>query len=200
MDLMQWHTYGQDWSETAVKYYEDGVLRATQNYPPGAWTHDHTAIWLTSIGYGTPPDPAFLPSQAQFVYIRYWQKDHHLEYDLGYTETGSWLNSTLTGWTHGSPTRYSACGSAGNKATWRPNLLSAGTYQVYAYKVAHANSDPNTRYDVGGTTTFVNGTTGASGWVSLGSFSFPAGTANAVTLTSSGSGCARADAVKFVRA
>jgi beta-glucanase (GH16 family) len=202
-DLRQWHTYGIDWSETSVKYYVDGVLKATQNYTPSNWTHDYTSIWLTSIGYGVAPDPAYLPSQAQFDYIRYWQKDFYVDNDspaaYGYSETGSWLTSSLTGWTHGSPTRYAACSIAGQTATWRPDLKAAGTYQVYVWKIAHPNSDPNTRYDVGGTTTFVNGTTGSSGWVSLGTFSLPSGTASAVTLTSSGSGCARADAVKFVR-
>jgi beta-glucanase (GH16 family) len=202
-DLRQWHTYGVDWEETSVKYYVDGVLKATQPYTPNQWTHDYTDIWLTTIGYGTSPDPAYLPSSAQFDYVRYWQKDYYVDNDgpaaYGYSEAGSWLDSTLTGWTYASPTRYSACNSAGNTATWRPDLRAAGTYQVYAYKVVHPNSDANGRYDVAGTTTFVNGTTGSSGWVSLGTFSLPAGTGTAVKLTSSGSGCARADAVKFVR-
>ncbi len=203
MDLRQWHTYGLDWSETSVKYYVDGVLKATQSYAPGAWTHDYTSIWLTSIGYGTSPDPAFLPSSVQFDYIRYWQKDYYLDNDgpaaYGYSETGSWAGSSVSGWTYGSPTRYAACGSAANTATWRPNLRAAGTYQVYVYKIAHPNSDTNARYDVAGSTTYVNGTTGSSGWVSLGTFALPQGTATAVTLTSSGGGCARSDAVKFVR-
>ncbi|WP_020518925.1 golvesin C-terminal-like domain-containing protein [Catelliglobosispora koreensis] len=202
-DLRQWHTYGIDWSETSVKYYVDGVLKATQNYAPSAWMHDYTNIWLTSIGYAVQPDPAKLPSTAQFDYIKYWQKDYYLDNDgpaaYGYSETGSWSDSTVTGWTHSSPTRFATCGVAGATATWRPNLRTAGTYQVYVYKAAHAHSDANTRYDVAGTTTFVNGTSGASGWVSLGTFSLPAGTGTAVQLTSSGNGCARADAVKFVR-
>ncbi len=206
-DLRQWHTYGIDWEETGVKYYVDGVLKATQPYTPNQWTHDYTNIWLTTIGYGTSPDVTKLPSQVQFDYARYYQRDYYVDNDgpaaYGYSEAGTWLNSSLTGWTYGSPTRYASCGSAGNTASWRPNIKAAGTYQVYVWNVVNANSDTNARYDVvhNGTTTTtqLNGTTGSSGWVSLGSYSFPTGTGGAVTVTSSGSGCARADAVKFVR-
>jgi beta-glucanase (GH16 family) len=203
LDLRQWHTYGMEWSETNVKFYVDGVLKHTAAYSRLAWTHDYINLWLTSIGYGTSPDPAFLPSAAQFDYIKFWQKDYYLDNDgpaaYGYSETGSWLSSTLTGWTVNSPTRYAACHVAGATATWRPNLAQAGTYQVFAYNIVHSGSDTNGKYEVNGTTTYVNGTTGATGWVSLGTHSLPAGTATAVKLTSSGSGCARADAVKFVR-
>ena len=206
-DLTQWHTYGIDWEETGVTFYLDGVVTHTSSYPPSAWTHDYTNIWLTSIAYGTSPDTTKLPSEVQFDYARYYQKDYYVDNDgpgaYGYAETGSWLNSTLTGWTVGSPTRYAACGSAGNAATWTPNIHTAGTYQVYVWKVTGANTDTNERYDLtysgGSSTTYVNGNTGTAGWVSLGTQSFAAGTGGSVKLTSSGTGCARADAVKFVR-
>jgi hypothetical protein len=38
-----------------------------------------------------------------------------------------------------------------------------------------------------------------SGWVSLGTWSFASGNGDYVKTTASGGGCARADAVKFVR-
>ncbi|MPZ82184.1 MAG: family 16 glycosylhydrolase [Actinophytocola sp.] len=205
LDLRQWHTYGVDWSETSAKYYVDGVLRYTAPYSPSQWTHDYLNVWLTSIAY---PESASGPSVAQFDYVRYWQKDYYLDNDgpaaYGYSETGTWLDSALAGWNYGSPSRYATCHAIGNTATWRPNLNTAGTYQVSVHKIAHSGSDPNGRYDVvhnGATsTTYVNGTNGASGWVSLGTYSFPAGTSGYVKLTASGTGCARADAVKFVRA
>ncbi len=203
LDLRQWHTYGFEWSETSVKYYVDGTLRYTAAYTPTTWTHDYVSIWLTSIGYGTSPDPAFLPTAVQFDYVKYWQKDYYLDNDgpaaYGYTETGTWLSSSLTGWTTGSPTRYAQCHSAGHTATWRPNLAQAGNYQVFVHRIVHSGSDTNARYDVAGSTTYVNGTTGTTGWVSLGTHALAAGAAASVKLTSSGSGCARADAVKFVR-
>jgi hypothetical protein len=86
----------------------------------------------------------------------------------------------------------------GNTSTWRPNLRAAGTYKVSYHKVTAANSDPAARVSVAGTQTTA-GTAGASGWVELGTFTLPAGTATTVTLTGSGTGCARADAVRFLR-
>jgi beta-glucanase (GH16 family) len=207
VDLRQWHTYGIDWEENSVTFYFDGTATYTAPYTPSTWTHDYTNIWLTSIAYGTTPDTTKLPSSVQFDYARYYQKDYYVDNDgpaaYGYSETGSWFNSTLTGWTVGSPTRYATCGSAGNTATWRPHIRAAGTYEVFVWKTVYSNTDSNARYDLaynGGTaTSYINGTTGSSGWVSLGTHPFAAGTAGYVKVTSSGSGCARADAVKFVR-
>jgi beta-glucanase (GH16 family) len=208
VDTRDWHVYGLDWSETSTKFYVDGLLAYTAPYLPTDWTHDYTNIWLTSIAYGTVPDDTKLPATVQFDYVKYWQRDYYVDNDgpaaYGYSETGTWLDSTLTGWTVASPTRYAACNTPGNTATWRPNLRTTGTYQVYYYKLAAPNSDPATRLDVthDGTvsTTTVNAVTGTSGWVSLGTYSFAAGTGGSVKLTGSGTGCARADAVKFVRA
>lgn len=204
LDVKQWHTYGADWTETSVKFYIDGVLRYTAPYTPNHWTHDHINIWLTSIAY-----PQGLgEGVAQFDYVRYWQKDYYLDNDgaaaYGYSESGTWQTSTLDGWNYTSPSRYAACGTTGNAATWRPTLRAAGNYQVYVWKIANTQSDPNARYDVGhngGTATArVDGTAGSSGWVSLGTYSFAAGQSGYVKVSSSGVGCARADAVKFVRA
>jgi beta-glucanase (GH16 family) len=209
LDLRQWHTYGLDWSETSAKFYIDGVLKWTAPYLPTDWTHDYTSIWLTSIAYGTVPDTSALPAAMQFDYVRYWQRDYYVDNDgpaaYGYSESGPWSTSTLTGWTVASPTRYATCNAAGAgaTATWRPNLRAAGTYQVWAYRVRAANSDPAQRYDTvhdGVTsTTVVDGTAGSSGWVRLGTFPFAAGTGGSVRTTASGTGCARADAVKFIR-
>lgn len=207
LDLRQWHTYGVDWQETGVKYYVDGVLKATQPYTPNQWTHDYTNIWLTSIAYGSTPDTTKLPSSVQFDYMRFYQRDYYVDNDgpaaYGYSETGSWLDSSLTGWTYASPTRYAACNSAGNTASWVPSIGAAGTYQVYVWKVVTADGDSNARYDVvhsgSTTTTYLDGRSGSSGWVSLGSYSFATGTGGSVKVTSSGTGCVRADAVKFVR-
>lgn len=71
------------------------------------------------------------------------------------------------------------------------------------WKIVTADADGNARYDVvhSGTTStgYLDGRSGSSGWVSLGSYSFLTGTGGSVKVTSSGTGCARADAVKFVR-
>ncbi|SCG76740.1 glycoside hydrolase family 16 protein [Micromonospora coxensis] len=206
-DVRQWHTYGVDWSETSVKFYVDGQLTRTTSYLPSENTHDYVAMWLTSIGYGALPDDSKLPSSTQFDWVRYWLKDAYVDNDgpaaYGYTESGSWLNSTLSGWTVDSTTRYAGCSVAGATATWRPNLRAAGTYEVFYHNIVQSNGDPAARLTVvhssGTTPTTVNGRSGSTGWVSLGQYHFGAGTAGYARLTGSGGGCARADAVKFVR-
>ncbi|GAA3934630.1 hypothetical protein GCM10023085_15000 [Actinomadura viridis] len=202
VDLRQWHTVGVDWRETSVRYYIDGVLKFTAPYLPGQWTHDYLNIWLTSIAYGVSPDPAMLPARVEFDHIKYWQRDYYVDNDgpagYGYSETGEWQDSAVGGWTHGSPVRY-AC-AAGAKATWRPNIRSSGDYAVYIYNPAGSGGDPAARAQLnGGTAVTVNQGSGTAGWVSLGTRALAAGTGNTVTLTASGSSCARADAVKFVR-
>jgi beta-glucanase (GH16 family) len=204
-----------------ASYVVNGVRSGLQQpYTPVQWNHDLLSIWLTTIAYGNGT-PVVDPSGGNVTtwdYVRYWQRDYYVDNssasdatggpaggpDGTYAETaGTWLLSGLDGWTKGNPSRYAACGVAGATATWTPDIQAAGTYEIFAYDIVNANSDTNARYDVLGVgpaaATFVNGTTGQSGWVSLGTYALAAGTGASVQLTSSGSGCARADAVKFVR-
>lgn len=45
------HTYGFEWTETNVKFYLDGDLRCSLDYPTSAGEHDAINFWLTAIGY-----------------------------------------------------------------------------------------------------------------------------------------------------
>ncbi|MBC9711565.1 family 16 glycosylhydrolase [Streptomyces sp. TRM66268-LWL] len=205
LDLRQWHTYGIDWSESGAKFYVDGTLKYTAPYTPGQWMHDYTNVWLTSIATGSLPDASKLPSSAQFDYVRYWQRDYYVDNDgpaaYGFTTSGTWQPSALDGWTKDSPVVYSC--TAGAKATWRPTLRAAGSYEVFLRKTATPDGDPAAavRLDNNGsvTTSTLNERTGSSGWTSLGTQTFASGTTAAVSLTASGTGCVHADAVKFVR-
>ncbi|MEH1014318.1 glycoside hydrolase family 16 protein [Micromonospora sp. CPCC 206060] len=206
-DVRQWHTYGVDWSETAVRFYVDGVPTRTTSYLPSENTHDYVAIWLTSIGYGALPDDSRLPSATQFDWVRFWQRDAYVDNDgpaaYGYSETGTWHDSTVPGWTVGTTSRYATCHTAGATATWRPNLRQAGRYEVFLRRIVTSNGDPAAgvavTHSAGTTGTTVDGRAGSTGWLSLGRYDFAAGTGGSVRLTASGGGCARADAVKFVR-
>lgn len=122
--------------------------------------------------------------------------------DSGYTEYGTWYNSGLLGYL-GSSTRYGAT-VLGNYAKWTPTIKKAGEYDVYIYKVVNAsNSDPNAIIEVadmnGYTTTYLDYTTGSSGWVYLGKYNFNAGTAGYIKNTLNTSlKYPRADSVKLV--
>ncbi|MGO4291609.1 golvesin C-terminal-like domain-containing protein [Chitinophaga sp. RAB17] len=117
----------------------------------------------------------------------------------GYSESGHWANSSLPGY-QGSSTRYSTDGAA--YAQWQPNMPNAAYNDVYIYKVVNPASDPNAKivikYNGGTTTKYINYTTGSSGWVFLGKYSFAAGTTGYVRNYNNTSGTsARADAVSF---
>ncbi|WP_020420176.1 glycoside hydrolase family 16 protein [Amycolatopsis sp. ATCC 39116] len=195
-----WHTYGFDWNESRVAFYVDGVLTNTATYPPSLDTHDYVNIWLTSIAYETV-DESKLPATAQFDYVRYYQREYYVDNDTpadyGYSETGTWLDSSLAGFTVGNSSRYSQ--TPGSTATWRPNLRAGGTYDVWIYRVPSTDSAARLTVVHNGQTSTVTADYTTGGWLKLGTWDFPAGTSSAVTLTA-GAATARADAVKFLPA
>lgn len=94
--------------------------------------------------------------------------------EIYYAENGTgWLTSGLKG-VNDSSTRY-AGPNIGPYATWTPNIVNSGEYEVFIYKVVfEANSDPNAKITIthsgGVETKFLDYTKGASGWVSIGTY------------------------------
>jgi hypothetical protein len=119
--------------------------------------------------------------------------------DAGYSETGAWTPSSVAGWL-ATKTRTSNVKTA--SAEWRPDLATAGTYDVYAWVPNNANSTPVARYTIasanGTTVTELDQRSGGSRWVLLGTAEFDAGTSGSVTITNGASGYLRTNAVKFV--
>lgn len=115
--------------------------------------------------------------------------------------SGSFGASSLTGYAgyNGSSTRY-ASGAA--KASWTFVAPKSGSYQVSIYKVVSPTSDTNAKISVahdGGTAvSFLNYTTGVSGWTVLGTYNFTGGTSYLLTNERT-NGYLRADAVRFVQ-
>lgn len=120
--------------------------------------------------------------------------------DVGYAEvSGTWLTSSLLGYLN-SQSRYSY--TAGASVQWSPELSAAGDYEVYIYKVAYVNSDPNAKITVrhagGESVQTIDFSDGTSGWIALGTYSFNAGTSGWVK-NERQSMNVRADAVWFVK-
>lgn len=108
-----------------------------------------------------------------------------------YRETGTWSSSSLKGF-DGSGTRFST--TAGSTATWTARLPS-GSYEVAVWYPAHMASAKQADYRAGGQDVVVDQTSSGGQWRSLGTWPFD-GLAS-VTLSVSGAGNHRADAVRF---
>jgi hypothetical protein len=196
------HTYGADWREGAVDFYLDGVKYCTVAYSTTTYRQDPVNIWLTALAYKTPVTVGGTPQIYDTV--RFYKRDQYvMNGRYGYSESGTgWQDSTLTGFGL-LPQRYSC--TAGATATFAPGFNQSGNYRVYIWKLVNPNADSQAEIAVhapaGTTTTYVNFTSGTSGWVDLGQYNFNTGTTNpAVSVTNTvHAGCQRAGAVKFVR-
>jgi uncharacterized lipoprotein YddW (UPF0748 family) len=128
--------------------------------------------------------------------------------DAGFTilDTQTWTTGTATAGHYGADYRYRNTtgfdGSTASQVEWRPNLPSAGNYQVSIYYPQggnRANNAPFTVHYAGGNSTFaVNQQTGGGQWNILGTFAFTAGTSGSVSLSSNANASVViADAVSF---
>ena len=124
------------------------------------------------------------------------------------TFSGAWTISSATAGYYGTDYHHDAnTGLTTLKtATFTPTLPTAGTYEVFARWPAFTNRATNVRYDIthtGGTTTapLMNQQLNSNVWMSLGTYSFAAGTSGAVTVRNdAANGFVIADAVRFLSA
>jgi hypothetical protein len=124
----------------------------------------------------------------------------------GVTRAGTWVRSTATGGFYGPDYEHDGNAAKGvNRLRFTPALPAAGSYAVYLRRTAHENRAGNVPVDLvhsGGTTTrTVDQRVSGGQWVSLGTFTFAAGSAGSVLIrTESTTGYVVADAVRFVPA
>lgn len=125
--------------------------------------------------------------------------------DPGFAASTNWSTSTSNAGYYGANYRVRATASVTDLASWQASLPTAGNYTVYARWSAHSNRASAAPYTVvhsGGTTTVnANQQINNGAWVSLGTYSFAAGTSERVRLscwTASGSYVV-ADAVRLVK-
>jgi subtilisin family serine protease/peptidase E len=117
---------------------------------------------------------------------------------------GSWTASSSTAGYWGTDYLHDGNTGKGTKtATFIPTVANAGAYEAFIWYTAAANRASNLPVDIihaGGTTTqVVNQRINGSQWVSLGIYTFNAGTAGRVRLRTTGTdGFVIADAIRLV--
>jgi hypothetical protein len=123
--------------------------------------------------------------------------------DAAATFVGTWGTSTQVPGFYGSGYRTASTVPAGASATFTPSLPTTGSYEVFMRHPADTNRASNTPVDIvhaGGTTTIaVNQRLNYNTWISLGTYTFNAGTAGNVKIRNDGANRGiLADAVKWV--
>jgi hypothetical protein len=145
-----------------------------------------TALWQScpaTIYNATPPSPAVVVIDDTSGYFAlYGPSQYWLTYPIGY---GGRMFAT---WNNG-PCSYGASvcpyGTDVNYAVWRPNIPSTRGYRVCAYIPSDHAYTTSARYKIGhagGLSTVVINQQPLVGWVSLGVYTFTAGTTGYVRL------------------
>ncbi|MFI6132904.1 peptidoglycan DD-metalloendopeptidase family protein [Micromonospora sp. NPDC051141] len=124
--------------------------------------------------------------------------------DAGFTASANWGISGWSSQRYGADYRYATPNTTGSDVAWFAlTVPAAGNYQVEVWYPADPGYNDATPFVVaasGGTQTVrVNQRVNGGRWVSLGAFSFDAGTGNAVGVSrwSTGTGYVVADAVRL---
>lgn len=111
--------------------------------------------------------------------------------DPGCSFVGSWITSSSGTDRWGPNYRYCSGAVSGKKCTWRPDVLSAGKYNAYAWWSQGANRATNAPYKVqwngGSQTLYVNQQTDGGKWnLLVSSVSFATGTTGYIELSNAG--------------
>ena len=119
------------------------------------------------------------------------------------TFVGTWLTHSGSSQQYGDDVRYKAAGDGTSTATWRPNIVEAGDYDVYVWWTewrTRATDAPYTiYYDGTGSPAEVrkDQTVDGGQWNYLGTWNFAAGTSGCVVLSDDANGQVLADAIKW---
>ncbi|WP_164716328.1 family 16 glycoside hydrolase [Paenibacillus whitsoniae] len=187
MDLNTWHTLKLEMNGSTLKGYVDDLATAKITVTDATITQG--AVGLRTYGQSASFDSLTVDDGAAVAPIVM------LNGDASYMESGTWLNSSLSGY-NGSATRYSTTG--GSTAKWSQYAPATGNYNVYVWYPT-SNNTTNAQYMInsldGTWTKSVNQTLNPNGWNLIATVSAASGTALTVTLNVI-SGNTRANAVK----
>lgn len=166
-----------------------------------------TTMWTSAGGVQNTPSDGSQRPVTSALGVFYTPPPTYIvdNTDAGFTASTNWFASTSTPGYYGTNYRARATASVSDAATWKVNLPTAGTYQVYARWTAGSNrptSAPYIVYHTGGSTTVnVNQQVNNNTWVLLGTFNMASGDSTRVALscwTTTGY-YAIADAVRLVK-
>lgn len=175
--------------------YTDGYAGSAPDigaYETGA------AVWTAGASLAVPPFPGIALMGTSYSV-------DNLD-TTRVTVTGSWIptNTTSGYWGSNYYTDGNTGSSGGKSVRFTPNLVSGGSYDVYARWTAATNRATNAPIDInhalGTTTLSINQQVNHGRWVYLGTYTFAAGTSANVTIRNDGAnGYVVADAVRFVQ-
>ncbi|MDY6953590.1 MAG: hypothetical protein SWE60_18935 [Thermodesulfobacteriota bacterium] len=114
---------------------------------------------------------------------------------------GTWPLVTGSGCAYQGDFQWNEAGTGADTATWIPDIVGTGLYEVYARWVTNANratDAPYTiNYDGGSETVDVDCTVFGCQWNLLGTYPFAAGTAGSIVLSDDANGYITADGIKL---
>lgn len=155
---------------------------------------------LADDAVGPGSEPYVLDEQpgARAVVVTPEQNQPHCG-PAPFAAIGTWRASTLPG-VDGTRSLYT--NASGARATWTPDLGTAGRYLVQAWFPTNPTTTTATDFTVahagGSSAVRINQRDTGGAWVTLGTWQFPAGTRSSVTLEHiASSGYTRANAVRF---
>jgi hypothetical protein len=169
---------------TALSYTDTGLTNGTTYYYKVAGVNS-VGVSTQSNEASTTPLTVYIVDDASAAYI------------------GTWSTATQVPGYYGSNYHTASNLTPGASATFTPTLPTTGSYEVFMRYPADANRANNTPVDInhaGGTTTVaVNQRINYNTWISLGTYTFNAGTAGNVKIRNDGANRGvLADAVKWV--
>ncbi|MBZ2196777.1 golvesin C-terminal-like domain-containing protein [Occultella gossypii] len=118
----------------------------------------------------------------------------------GYREIGSWLASSLPGWS-GSATKYNPEGVLGAEVEWSATIYETGSYEVSVWYPNHAVTSTDVRFTVTAGELVeayqVNMREGAGDWRVIGNYDMVPGDRVAVRAMATGDSHTRTNAARF---
>jgi len=190
------------WRGTSLFKPRDATASSPEeltDYAPLATTAKPATAKTTAAKPATPKkDAALKSSGAGDAIILY------VSGSTGITVNGDWTKSISQPGYHGSYYLNDGNAGGGKSVQFTPAIPTAGSYRVYASWTSDNNRSskvPFTIVSAGGTqsTVYVNQQENGGKWVSLGTYSFDAGTGGSVTVSDTGgTSFVIADAVEFV--